>query len=323
MEFRASRNRLSTVSNQWLEARDLYQRSVELDPGYAPAWARLGRVLRIIGKYDLDGDSKSYQERAEEAFGRAFALNPDLPLAHNLYTYMEVETGRAQDAVVRLLGRLSTRAHDADLFAGLVHACRYVGLLEASVAAYQRAVRLEPAIVTSVAHTFFMMGQYQRAIETDPDGLPYVSIVSYLALGQQAEAVALSEARRHAAGANQHLISISRLAACVAGRSLADGRQLLEEAMALPAFTDPEGWYYWSLAAAQLQQEDLALHMLRRAIECGLHCPRALEAVPLLDPLRGSPEFAALVERSREGHEAAVLAFARAHGPRLLGVHAA
>jgi TolB-like protein len=184
-------NRASIISSQWLLARDLYLRAVELDPTYAPAWTRLGRVLRIIGKYGLADDTVSHVERAEQAFQRAFTLNPDLPLAHNLYTYMEVETGRAPAAMVRLLGRLRTRTTDANLFAGLVHACRYVGLLDASAAAYHRATRLEPAIMTSVAHTFFMLGQYERAIHADPDDVPYVSIGAHLALGQASEAVAL------------------------------------------------------------------------------------------------------------------------------------
>ena len=158
-------NRLSTSATQWVMARDLYKRAVEADPSYAPAWARLARVLRNIGKYGRTPDARAQYQRADEAFQRAFALNPELPLTHNLYTYMEVETGRALDAVLRLLGRLKTRANDPDLFAGLVQACRYVGLLEASVAAYHRATRLDPGIVTSVAHSYFMLGQYQRAAE--------------------------------------------------------------------------------------------------------------------------------------------------------------
>src|ERR1051326_1955265 len=35
----------------WRIARDLYQRSVEEDPHYAPAWARLARMYLLIGKY--------------------------------------------------------------------------------------------------------------------------------------------------------------------------------------------------------------------------------------------------------------------------------
>jgi tetratricopeptide (TPR) repeat protein len=44
-------NKASASSSQWHLARDLYRRAVEIDPSYAPAWARLGRCLRVMGKY--------------------------------------------------------------------------------------------------------------------------------------------------------------------------------------------------------------------------------------------------------------------------------
>jgi tetratricopeptide (TPR) repeat protein len=58
-------------------ARDLYLRSLEADPRYAPAWARLGRIYRIIGKYGF-GDLAENLSLAEEAFQKSFALHPDL-----------------------------------------------------------------------------------------------------------------------------------------------------------------------------------------------------------------------------------------------------
>ena len=73
-----------------IAARDLYRRCVELDPKFAPAWARLGRVHRVMAKY-LAGDPKENITAAEAAFRRALELSPDLPLAHNLYTFFEIE----------------------------------------------------------------------------------------------------------------------------------------------------------------------------------------------------------------------------------------
>jgi tetratricopeptide (TPR) repeat protein len=91
-----------------LQARDLYQRCVNLDPQYTLAWARLGRAHRIIGKFDSEDYSENLT-RADEAFKKAFALNPDLALAHNFYTVLESDLGRSLDSVERLLKR--ARAH--------------------------------------------------------------------------------------------------------------------------------------------------------------------------------------------------------------------
>jgi serine/threonine protein kinase len=312
-------NRLSTMVAQWPLARDLYMRAVAADPSYAPAWARLGRVLRNIGKYGRDAEAKAALTRADEAFQRAFSENPDLPLAHNLYTQIEVESGRALDAVLRLLGRLRTRTNDPDLCAGLVHACRYVGLLDASLAAYHRATRLDPAISTSVVHTFFMMGQYQRAIEIDSDPVPYVSTICHIALGQPEDALAICRRARAAADAGQFDLVVNLIEAVV-GEDADDGRRTLRDFEAYPAFSDPEGWYYWAQGAARIKDRELAMSLLDRAVSNGFLCPKALETSPLLDDLRGSAEFARVLHAARQGHEAALAAFTKADGHRLLGL---
>ena len=140
--------------------RDLYIECVAEDPAFAPAWARLGRCYRMTAKFHsatLD-DARENLKRAEASFRKAFELNPDLPLAHHLYTAVETDSGRAEAAVLRLLRRARQRRADPELYAGLVHACRYCGLLEASVAAHNLARQLDPHVATSVPPTFWMLG---------------------------------------------------------------------------------------------------------------------------------------------------------------------
>src|SRR5262245_4284468 len=129
-------NQLAVESTRWEEARDLYLECLRLDPGFAPAWARLGRVHRVIAQYAAGAGEENYA-RAQEAFRRALELSPDLPSAHHLYTNVEVDLGQAREAMVRLLGRAAQRRTDAEVFAGLVQTCRYCGLLDASIAAYE------------------------------------------------------------------------------------------------------------------------------------------------------------------------------------------
>src|SRR5207253_8307133 len=117
-----SRDRIAT-------AIELYEECVAIDPEYAPAWARLGRARWLADKYSAGSAEKLAQ--ADSALRRALELNPDLPLAHNLYTLIQVEQGRALDAIRRLLERAHNTRNDPELFVGLCHACRYGGLLEA------------------------------------------------------------------------------------------------------------------------------------------------------------------------------------------------
>ena len=105
-------------------------------PAYAPAWARLGRALWMLAKYSGGAPDKLAEGSA--AVERALELNPDLPLAHNLYTNIQVDQGRAMDAMKRLLQRLRRSKTDPELFAGFTHASRYCGLLQPSL---RRTVR--------------------------------------------------------------------------------------------------------------------------------------------------------------------------------------
>jgi len=107
-------------------------------------------AYHVIGKYR--GTSDDYV-RSESALNRALELNPDLSIADHFYAQLEVADGRAEDAMVRLVRRASSHSSDPDLFAALVPACRYCGLLQHSLAAYERATRLDPNVRTSVEHT--------------------------------------------------------------------------------------------------------------------------------------------------------------------------
>src|ERR1700680_2448465 len=144
-------NQLAAVGSvpNMIQARDLYLRCVDADPKYAPAWACLGRTHRFVGQYV--GDQAENLARADDAFRKAFKLNPELPLAHNLYTALETDLGRSLDALERLLKRAHIRRNDPNLLNGLVQACRYCDLLEPSLAPPDRATRLAPHVRTRVS----------------------------------------------------------------------------------------------------------------------------------------------------------------------------
>src|SRR4029077_4377556 len=126
-EYYLRGNQFSHDSKQWAAARDLYLRSVEADPCYAPAWARLGRIQHVMAKYLTTGAGEGLTH-AEAAFRQALDLNPDLPIAHKFYAQLEVDLGRAGDAMARLLPRAQGAA-DPEIFAALISPMRYCGLL--------------------------------------------------------------------------------------------------------------------------------------------------------------------------------------------------
>src|SRR5206468_803936 len=121
---------------------------------------------RVIGKYiDASPDSEA---RAEEALQRALDLEPRLSVAHKFYANLEADIGQAPRAVVRLLGQANRHGNDPELFAGLVHACRYCGLYDQSMAAHAEARRLDPNVPTSLDQTLLMAGDTDRLLAVRP-----------------------------------------------------------------------------------------------------------------------------------------------------------
>ena len=198
-ELFARANQLADDAEQWEAARDLYEACVRDSPRYAPAWARLARCHRVIAK---STPARAVREhgRAEaiRAFEQALALDPDLPLAHILYAQLEVDLGMAQEAMVRLLMVLHRHGPNADAYAGLVHALRWCGLVQESRAAHERARELDPAVITTVAQTSWLLGDFETALaETardagpglgDPEAL-YYTARTYAKLGDATAAL--------------------------------------------------------------------------------------------------------------------------------------
>jgi serine/threonine protein kinase/tetratricopeptide (TPR) repeat protein len=310
---------LGTSASTWPAARDCLERCIADDPKYAPAWARLGRLYRLLAKYSHESDAAELA-RAEAALRRALELNPDLGLAHVNAAVLEVELGHAPAAMTRLLELTRVMPNDATLYAGLVHACRYGGLLDASLAAQQRARMLDPSINTSVANTYFMLGQYRRGLESSDQPFDLVRSLSEGMLGNDEAALAETE-REHdllTHGTLRAFVTIVRTAIV---RDHAACRQAIA-AFPRSAFRDPEGCFYLSLASARIGDCDDALWFLRRAVFGGFACPVPLRHNPWLEGVRSHPAFMALVEEADARHQQAVDAYAAAAGPSVLAVPA-
>jgi len=300
-------------------ACDVYLEALREDPRYAPAWARLGRAYRVMAKFGIGDDPVACLPKAEEAFQRALALSPDLPLAHTLYTAFEVEEkGAARAAMVRLLTRVQARPADPDLYSGLVLVLRFGGLLEASVAADRRARRLDPGVRTSVAYTYWMLGDYARAMEHEDQDAQWIPIYSLPLVGREADAARLcGEILARRPGAHQAMI-VRAMQAALERRADPCVRDL--EAMLATPFHDPEGLYMAARCLARVEARELALATFRRVVDGGFHVPFTFLRDPWLDPIRATPEFAELLRRADEGHRESERTFREAGGARLLGV---
>jgi DNA-binding winged helix-turn-helix (wHTH) protein/tetratricopeptide (TPR) repeat protein len=305
-------NRLSHDSKQWAVARDLYLRSVEEDPRFAPAWARLGRIHHVMAKY-LPTGATSGLDLAEQAFHKALELNPDLPLTHKLYAQLDVERGMARDAMARLIQRAHTS--DPELLAGLVTTCRYCGLLDASVAAHERAISLEPKLNTSIVHTWAFQGAHDRVVTFKPAQFPYLVALSMAELGHRTEALeAMREIEPKIPTRVRDLVTAARfLLEGKAAESIAAVNRFVAD------FRDPEALYYSARHLAHLNEIDAAVDLFGRVVAGGCFCFPAFERDPWLKPLRKEPAFVKALRQAEVEHHKAVTIFRDRGGEKLVG----
>jgi DNA-binding winged helix-turn-helix (wHTH) protein len=315
-ELYARANQAANEADHWETARDLYEACVKEAPDFAPAWARLARCHRLIAKYTVAGSMRDVAlSQAQAAFARALTLDESLPLTQSLYAQFEVDIGRASDATVRLLRLIQRDGPNATAFGGLVHALRFCGLFEASRTAHHRARALDPAIVTSVAHTYWVLGDYENALRETAGDIGYMPGLALASLGRRADAIAALRWREHETRDNRARAFLISLHALLEGRT---DQSLAALNRAADGLADPEAKYYVARSLAHLGALTPALELLRDVVDNGYFCSYALASDPWLTSVRGTTAFTAVLECATARHEAARNAFVDAGGDDLL-----
>jgi serine/threonine protein kinase/tetratricopeptide (TPR) repeat protein len=325
-EFYLRGNEAARSYDMLVQARDLYLQALELDPQFAPAWAHLGRCYRVIAKYVEDAVVSDTQ--AEAALQRALSLQPRLSVAHKYYAALEADSGRAEQAVVRLLREAARHGNDPELFAGLVHTCRYCGLYEESIAAHGEARRLDPNVATSFEQTVLMTDDVERLLAVEPgpggggDGDEGIRVMGLGLAGRREEA-------------RQRLIAMRSTIRLPAFREWTDylmawlDRRPAEMHVKLSGLStlkiqqDPEAIFLEGWLQCEVGAHESGLENLQRAVANGYYAAPTLERSRHFDPLRSLAAFRALLAQANAGRQRALTAFREAGGERLLGRQAA
>jgi serine/threonine protein kinase/tetratricopeptide (TPR) repeat protein len=317
-------NELARTFGGLAQARELYERCLALDSRFAPAWAHLGRCHRVIGKF-VDGTPDS-ESRAQRAFSRALALNPRLSVAHKFCAQLEGDIGHAQQALVRLLGEANRNSNDPELFAGLVHACRYCGLYDESIAAHAEARRLDPNVPTSLGQTRLLAGDLERLLAVEPpppgsgsDEWIQARITGLGLAGRLEESRQLLSEMRQA----PRVLVFQRWSDFLLAwldRHPADMLAAVSAVSALTVHDDPEFVFRVGWLLCDVGEHEHGLQYLQRAILKGYAVAPTLSASHSFDPLRSDPRFETILSAAEAGRLQALAALRDAGGERLLGL---
>lgn len=277
------------------QAIKMLEQAVALDPTYAPAWATLSQRYYYDAQYS-DGGAAAYQH-CDAAIERALTLDPNLVEAAQGRVVNSVESGRLNEAYDEAQELIKRRPDSGNAHFALAYVYNYGGLLDDSARECDAALALDPSNYgfRSCSLTFMELGKYERALD-------YVNLDAgsswsartarniLVRQGKLDEALKMFKPRPIAQNESPRPLEaflkhhpISEIAAAT--------RQ--EEAKDM-ANRDPEPKYLNAGRDSYVGQLDIALHLLRRAVEQNYCSYPAMDNDPLFANIRNTSEFAAI-----------------------------
>ncbi len=295
--------------NEFAAAIQMLEKSTAIEPNYAPAWAHLGRAYTTNASLQFGGREDYGKARA--AYEKAIALNPALVEPRIYMANLFTDTGRVEQAVPLLRSVLQDSPNDAEAHWELGYAYRFGGMLQESLAECQKARQLDPLVKinSSALNSYLYLGEYQKFLQTLPAN-DSVYITFYRGFGNYY----LNNREQAAQEFDRAFGKDSSLLPANVGKALGDsmkgdnagGLKLLRHTQGQieeRGVSDAEGIYKVAQAYAVLGDKPAALQMLRLSIESGFFCYPYFVSDPLLQNLRGSPEFQSLMNQALHRHE--------------------
>jgi non-specific serine/threonine protein kinase len=264
----------------WEFALQMFQRAIEIDPGYALACAGIANCHSQL--YNFSGARQEDLRLADEASQRALELDPELAEAHAARGLALSQMGRFDEAreAFNTAIRLAPQLVDAYLF--YARACFEAGKLEEAAGLLEQARRVRPEIYQTMSllgMVYAALGRTDESVATNREALEVID--KRLQLNPD-------DSRAVYQGA----VALARLG------ELRAAREWAERALRM----DPEEapiLYNVACAYAVLNETDKALDLLERMGEKLLGYREWIEQDSDFDAMRSHPRFKALLESLR------------------------
>ncbi|MEK6708951.1 MAG: adenylate/guanylate cyclase domain-containing protein, partial [Nitrospinota bacterium] len=191
-----------------LQARQMFEKAIAIDPGYAQAYVGLGSTY--LAAFISRWEPKEALDRSMESARKAVALDGSLPSAYANLGGTLVRKGQHEEGIAAIEKAISLNSNDAENYARLANAMTFAGKPGETLALMEKALRLDPFYFPVwdlyLGRAYFYLRQHEKAlvplkagIGRAPDFWPMRSFLAaaYAHLGRQAEARAsIAELRR-------------------------------------------------------------------------------------------------------------------------------
>ncbi len=160
-------NRLTRTATS--DARAAFERALELDPNYAPAYVGLGRADLLAVLVGWTPDPAGTLRRAEARARKAVAIDEFNPAARIVLGAVYTRLGEYDRAVETLRQALALNPSDPEIHAGLGDALLYNGEVDEARTALETAASLDPRLSShdlfNLGAAYFLLGDQARAAQ--------------------------------------------------------------------------------------------------------------------------------------------------------------
>jgi tetratricopeptide (TPR) repeat protein len=255
----------------------MFERAIEIDPTYAPAYAGLAEMHSRYFEWATGGEAA--RAAADRASRKALEIAPQLPESRMARGQMLKVTGRYEEAEREF--REAIRLHANSFDAHYLYACLCFqwGKLDESATLFRRAteIRLEDfQSALLLAQTLRRLGRIDEAQAARRDGI---------ARAERHLELEPDDTRALSVGAAELVYEDPQRAVDWARRAVAVGPD------------DPAVWYNVACTYAGLGMKDEALSWLTRLFGSGIGGHEWAANDPDFDLLRDDPRFQALLAR--------------------------
>ena len=285
------------------EALAAYQHAVELDPGFARAWAGVARTHTWIAGFATEGGQKAFDAHlasARDAVARALAIEPDLPDALYARAWIETNFDFNWTAATQTVSKAMALAPaDPNVLIAAANLETALGNDGRAIELYRKAVELDPVNAQSRSFLAFALAktkqfaearaEYARVVELNPSA-PWAHAglgLAYLLQNKFEEAA--TEAQPDVGDwARLLIVSCARWAQKRVQESDAALNELIKNESELAAFQIAEAYAYRG-------DKDKAFEWLERARRQRDPGLGGLHKDPLLENLHADPRWNAFL----------------------------
>lgn len=283
------------------------RKAIEIDEGFAPAWAALSDCYAIQALRGL-GPFEEGMADAMKAAKRAVDLDPALADAHASLGFVEFYLGNPHEGISRVRRAIELNPSHAMAHNVLARALTCLACHDESIVEAQKAVALDPLGVlnhATVADAYYFAREYEKsvlaykiALETDPrfDGAHTDLARALEALGRFDEARAAVNEGRRLAGPATAAPSFGLAHIEAASGNEAAARSILNELIESRGSRVISAWGIAALFASLGDIEE-AFKWLDTAVAEKASGLVTLRVHPRMDPIRTDPRYWPLVKK--------------------------